>query len=101
MNILFLTLVKLNSLNDTMVYTDMLDTFSDLGHNVHTICPLEKRDNKENYVDKKKNIELLHANIGGNYFNVGSIEKGMTLVAFLGNKGKYYTRITYEKSGTD
>lgn len=53
MNILFLTLVKLNSLNDTMVYTDILNTFSDLGHNVYAICPLEKRDNKKNYVDKK------------------------------------------------
>lgn len=80
MNILFLTLTKLTSLKDTMVYTDMLHTFEKHGHFVYAICPLEKKDNKESYIEQEGNIFLLHANIGGNYFNVGTIEKGFTLL---------------------
>lgn len=80
MNILFLTLTKLTSLKDTMVYTDMLHTFEKHGHFVYAICPLEKKDNRESYVEQEGNIYLLHANIGGNYFNVGTIEKGLTLL---------------------
>ena len=80
MNILFLTLTKLTSLKDTMVYTDMLHTFEKRGHFLYAICPLEKKDNRESYIEQEGNIFLLHANIGGNYFNVGAIEKGLTLL---------------------
>ena len=80
MNILFLTLTKLTNLDDTMVYTDMLHSFANFGHFVYAICPLENRDNKENYIEHGERIHLLHANIGGNYFNVNSIEKGLTLL---------------------
>lgn len=80
MNVLFLTLTKLTSLKDTMVYTDMLHTFEKHGHSVYAICPLEKRDSRESFVEQVNNIHLLHANIGGNYFNVGAIEKGLTLL---------------------
>ena len=80
MNVLFLTLTKLTSLRDTMVYTDMLHTFEKRGHSVYAICPLEKKDSRESFVEQEGNIRLLHANIGGNYFNVGAIEKGLTLL---------------------
>ena len=80
MNVLFLTLTKLTSLKDTMVYTDMLHTFEKRGHSVYAICPLEKKDSRKSFVEQEGNIRLLHANIGGNYFNVGAIEKGLTLL---------------------
>ena len=100
MNVLFLTLVKLNGLEDTMVYTDLLNTFSGIGHKIYAICPLEKRDRRENYTDKKDNIELLHANIGGNYFNVGSVEKGITLIGlekgFVKAIKEHYTNVKFD-----
>jgi len=80
MNILFLTLAKLTSLKDTMVYTDMLHTFEKHGHTVYAACPLEKRDSRGNYLEQEGNICLLHVNIGGNYFNTGTVEKGLTLL---------------------
>lgn len=80
MNILFLTLTKLTSLDDTMVYTDMLHSFAEFGHSVYAICPLENKDRKENYIEQRESIHLLHTNIGGDYFNVNSVEKGLTLL---------------------
>lgn len=100
MNILFLTLVKLNSLDDTMVYTDMLNTFSDFGQDVFAICPLEKRDKKDNYVERKKAIQLLHANIGGDYFNTNIFEKGITLVtlekSYIRAIKEYYSQVVFD-----
>ncbi len=80
MNILFLTLAKLQDLKSTMVYNDLMITFDKMGHNVYAVCPLEKKDQRDNFVESEGNIKLLHVNIGGNYFEVKSIEKGITLL---------------------
>ncbi len=79
MNILFLTLAKISSLEDSMMYMDLLREFSKNGYNVYAVTPIEKRDHKSIFVEKKENIELLHVNIG-NYFNTGMIRKGITLL---------------------
>ena len=80
MNILFLTLTKLISIDTTMVYIDMLHSFAESGHSVYAVCPLETKDKKGNYIEHRGKIHLLHTNIGGNYFNVNSAEKGFTLL---------------------
>lgn len=80
MNILFLTLVKLSGINNTMVYTDLLHTFENKGHDVYAVCPLERKDRKDSFVEISGRIHLLHTLISGNYFNVNVVEKGMTML---------------------
>jgi len=63
-----------------MVYTDMLHTFASFGHEIYAICPLEKKDKHANYIENSGSIHLLHANIGRNYFNTNTIEKGLSLI---------------------
>jgi hypothetical protein len=58
MNILFLTLVQFNSLNESGIYTDLLREFTKHGHNVCAISPTEKRQNKPTCMVKEKNAKI-------------------------------------------
>lgn len=58
----------------------MMHTFEKFGHSVYAICPIEMKDKKENFIEKSGNLHLLHINIGGNYFGVNSISKGLTML---------------------
>ena len=43
MNILFLTLLDFESLDDSNLYTDQLREFVRQGHSVYVVTPLERR----------------------------------------------------------
>ena len=43
MNIVFLSLVKIDSLNERGIYTDLLRYFLKKGHSVTIVCPKERR----------------------------------------------------------
>ena len=45
MNILFLTLIDFESLDERNIYTDVLREFSKHGYNLYVISPVEKRKN--------------------------------------------------------
>ena len=45
MNILFLSIGKLNNIEENGIYTDLLREFRDNGHNVFVISPKRKRLN--------------------------------------------------------
>lgn len=80
MQILFLTLVKINSLNERGIYTDLLRKFSDEGHTVTIVCPTERRERKPttliheglNTILKVKTLNLQKTNI---------VEKGVGTLA--------------------
>lgn len=80
MQILFLTLVKINSLNERGIYTDLLRKFSEEGHGVTVVCPTERRDKKPtelikegiNKVLKVKTLNLQKTNV---------VEKGIGTLA--------------------
>ena len=82
MNILFLTLAKISNLQEETLYTDILNEFVNQGCNVYGITPIEKRDQKRDYVEHKGSFHLLHVNIG-NYFHTGKFQKGITLLTLL------------------
>lgn len=79
MNILFLTLVKIMDFNQPSIYTDLLLEFSNRGDYVYIVAPIEKRDNMMTSLRENGNTTLLQVKIG-NYFNTGSVEKGITLL---------------------
>ena len=80
MQVLFLTLVKINSLNERGIYTDLLRKFSEEGHVVTVVCPTERREKQSttlikegsNTILKVKTLNLQKTNI---------IEKGLGTLA--------------------
>lgn len=99
MNVLFLTMARIGSLEDRGVYTDLLREFYKEGHNIYVVCPMERRE--------KKKTNLLKE-IGGLILNIKTlniqktniIEKGVGTLAieyqFLFGIKKYFSDIKFD-----
>ena len=59
MNILFLTLTKIDDINQRGIYTDLLRQFINNGHYVFVVCPLERKYKQKTRLDKFKNCSIL------------------------------------------
>ncbi len=79
MNVLFLTLVRFESLNERNIYTDLLREFSRHGHKVYAISPVEKRERLETKLIVEDNAKILRLRIG-NTQKTNIIEKGISTV---------------------
>lgn len=77
MNILFLTIGRLNSLSENGIYSDLLREFRDNGHNVYIITPLEKRFNLPTEHIVEQGVEILRVKIG-NITKINMFEKGIS-----------------------
>jgi len=99
MNILFLTLLNFESLNESNIYTDLLSEFVDNGHQVFVISPYERRFNKTTKLIKGNNYQILKKKIG-NIQKTNLIEKGITTLLidfyFLSAFKKFYKEINFE-----
>lgn len=77
MNILFLTMLRVDSFSCRNLYTDLMREFIKKGHKVTVLCPLERR-----YGTKEKCIEEVGNRIiqipTGNLFQTTLIEKGIS-----------------------
>ncbi|MFB4163883.1 glycosyltransferase family 4 protein [Alteribacillus sp. JSM 102045] len=79
MNIIFLSIGKLNNIEEKGIYTDLLRQFRDNGHKVYVVSPREKRLNKPTeYVDEN-GVHFLRVKIG-NITKVSVVEKGISTV---------------------
>lgn len=47
MNLLFLTLLDFDSINEHNIYTDLLREFCKHGHQVYVISPIERKSGKQ------------------------------------------------------
>lgn len=74
MNILFLSIGKLNNIEDKGLYTDLLRKFRDEGHNVVVVSPNEKRLNKPTEYVNENGVKFLRIRIG-NITKTNIIEK--------------------------
>jgi glycosyltransferase involved in cell wall biosynthesis len=75
MKILFLTLSKINSIEEQSIYQDLLRKFRDEGHYIYIVSPLERRYNKQTnliYEDKVTILNVWTPNIQ----KTNIIEKG-------------------------
>lgn len=77
MNILFLTLVDIRSLEENSIYMDLMKVFVQHGHQVHLVSPIEKKYKKETYIIERQGMQLLKVQTG-NLFQVGMLEKGFS-----------------------
>jgi glycosyltransferase involved in cell wall biosynthesis len=59
MNVLFLTILKVNNIYDRGVYSDLMRKFQNEGHEVFIITPLERRYKQKTKLEKGKNVSIL------------------------------------------
>lgn len=79
MNVLFLTLLNFESLQERTIYTDLLREFVKNGHQVYAISPVEKRQNVKTHIVKEENAIILRLQIG-NTQKTNVIEKGISTI---------------------
>ncbi|WP_312742964.1 glycosyltransferase family 4 protein [Sphingobacterium multivorum] len=80
MNIVFLTLVEINSITERGLYQDLLRKFRDEGHSVTIVTPVERRRNIATNFITKDGVEILQVKT----FNIQKtniIEKGIGTLA--------------------
>jgi glycosyltransferase involved in cell wall biosynthesis len=77
MNVLFLTIGKLNSIEDKGLYADLLRQFHQDGHKVYVISPRERRFNELTEHFYENGVEFVKVRIG-NITKTNLIEKGIS-----------------------
>lgn len=81
------------------LYTDLVEKFKEENHEIYVANIIEKKYNKETYIENKKGIKNLKIKTG-NMFNVNYIEKGVTTLTlgnvFKSNIEKYWGDIKFD-----
>lgn len=99
MNVLFLTLLSFESLQERNIYTDLLREFAKNGHEVFVISPSERRENKPTHVVKEDHASILRLQIG-NTQKTNIIEKGISTVmiepTFKKAIRKYFSNVKFD-----
>lgn len=80
MKVLFLTMVKINSLTDRGIYTDLLRKFYEEGHEVFAVCPIERREQKKTNIRTEKEGTILSVQTL-NIQKTNVVEKGIGTLA--------------------
>ena len=99
MNILFLTLLDFESIEEHNIYTDLLRKFSQYGHNIYAISPIERRKQQNTHLIKENDVTILKLKIG-NTQKTNIIEKGISTVTiepiFLHGIKKFFSDIKFD-----
>ncbi len=77
MNVLFLTIGRMESIESHAIYPDLLRQFRDKGHNVYIVAPREKRTGLPTETVEDHGAHMLYVSIG-NITKCGMIEKGIS-----------------------
>jgi len=77
MNVLFLSLLSINSLEEGNIYSDLLSEFAKNGHFVYAVSPLERRNKQKTHVIEGENYKILRNKIL-NIQKTNIIEKGLS-----------------------
>ena len=76
MNILFLTLVRIKSISERGIYTDLFRKFSEEGHYVYIVCPTERRYGEKTSLSVENKVQILNVKTP-NIQKTNLIEKGL------------------------
>lgn len=99
MNVLFLTLLDFNSLNERNIYTDLLREFVRNNHSVYVVSPIERRKKTDTHIIEEENTVILKQKIG-NTQKTNVIEKGFSTITIesLFKKGikKYFSDVKFD-----
>lgn len=99
MNILFLTMSKMLSVEDRGIYTDLMRKFRDEGHTVYVVSPTERRDGRKTTIIEENNVKILTVRTL-NLQKTNVIEKGIGQVSieFLYKRAikKYFKGVSFD-----
>ena len=99
MNVLFLSLLDFDSLDERNIYTDLLREFAKHGHNLFVISPVERRKNQETKLHKTDKATILKLRIG-NTQKTNIIEKGISTMRietqFIAGIKKYFSDVKFD-----
>lgn len=99
MNILFLTMSKILSLEKSGIYTDLMRKFRDAGHYVYIVSPTERRDERKTGIIKENGVKILSVRTL-NVQKTNVIEKGIgqLSIEFLYKRAikKYFAGINFD-----
>lgn len=99
MNILFLTVTKIDDINSRGIYTDLLRLFINRRHQVYIVSPIERRFNTDTHLIEKDNHEILKVKTL-NIQKTNFIEKGIGtfLLEYQFEKAinKYFKNVKYD-----
>ena len=99
MNILFLTMSRLYTLEQEGIYPDLLNEFVNNGHNVCVAAPAERRMGEATNLKRYDGYSVLRIKVG-NLQKTNIIEKGISTVLlerqFLRAIRKYYSDIKFD-----
>nr|WP_314494036.1 glycosyltransferase family 4 protein [uncultured Chryseobacterium sp.] len=96
MNIIFLTLVEINSVEDRGIYQDLLRKFRNEGHDITIVTPVERRRAINTNFIEKEGVSILQVKT----FNIQKtniIEKGIGTLAIEYQYLSAIKKYTYEK----
>ena len=100
MNVLFMTIGKMDNIEEHTIYCDLLRYFRDAGHSVYTISPYEKRTGLQTAYEEKNGIHMLHVRTGNVTGMVSLIEKGLAQLSiepiFIKAIKKYYSSVKFD-----
>lgn len=100
MNILFMTIGRMESIEAHSIYADLLRCFRDHGHEIYTISPYEKRTGKETELIEEKGAHLLHIKTGNVTGSSNIIEKGIAQMSlesiFIKGIKKYFSGVRFD-----
>ena len=99
MNVLFISLLDFNSLEERNIYTDLLREFRKYNHKIYAISPIERRNCGESKIIHEENCIILKLRIG-NIQKTNIFEKGISTIT-IGNqlvKGirKYFSDVKFD-----
>ena len=99
MNILFLTLLDFDSIDERTIYTDLLREFNKNGHSVYAISPVERRKKQSTILLRTEKATILKLKIG-NTQKTNIFEKGISTVRiepqFIAGIKKYFSDVKFD-----
>ena len=81
MNILFLTLVSIRTINDSNIYCDLMREIIKHGHHIYTIS-LDSQYKDKTFLDSSDNVDILHINTDNSRSEKNLIKKGIAYLNF-------------------
>jgi glycosyltransferase involved in cell wall biosynthesis len=91
MNIIFLTLARINSIGEKSIYTDLLRKFRIEGHNITVIAPNERRFKKKTSLIKDNDCKILQV-WTPNIQKTNILEKAIGIITI-----NYFFKMAYKK----
>lgn len=79
MNVLFLSLLDFQTIDEHNIYTDLLREFRKNGHKLYIVSPVERRKKRKTFLIEEKDCTILKLKIG-NIQKTNYIEKGISLL---------------------